>query len=139
LDGGTGDSTTYAPEFAAFCEHARLSNCLPLEEVILIGDRKMPTKENQLSWLRLGLGYIGPVTLQEHHRQTLQELLTAGRTWEELPYVAKRDANQKREERTIYRGLGHIVEVTDHLYLVRAACVYTAPWPNGRQFAARMK
>jgi transposase len=113
LDGGTGDSTTYAPEFAAFCEHARLSNFLPLSEVILIGDRKMPTEENQLSWLRLGLGYIGPVTLQEHHRQTLQELLAAGRTWGQLPYVAKRDANQKPEEQTIYRSLGHIVEVTD--------------------------
>ena len=54
LDGGTGDSTTYAPQFAAFCEHAQLSNFWPLQEVILIGDRKMPTEENQLT-VRLSL------------------------------------------------------------------------------------
>ncbi|MBM4465488.1 MAG: hypothetical protein FJ014_08060 [Chloroflexi bacterium] len=113
LDGGTGDSTTYAPQFAAFCEHARLANFLPLEEVILIGDRKMPTEENQLTWLRLGLGYIGPMTMQEHHCQTLQELLAAGRTWEELPYVAQQDADKDPKERTAYRGLGHTIEVTD--------------------------
>lgn len=113
LDGGTGDSTTYAPQFAAFCEHARLSNFLPLEEIILIGDRKMPTEENQLAWLRLGLGYIGPVTMQEHHRQTLRELLAAGQSWEELPYVARRDADKDPQERTVYRSLGHFVEVTD--------------------------
>jgi len=94
LDGGTGDSTTYAPQFAAFAEHARLANFLPLEEIILLGDRKMPIEENQLTWLRLGLGYIGPVTLQEHHRQTLQELLAAGQRWEELPYVAQREAHK---------------------------------------------
>lgn len=34
LDGGTGDSTTYAPQFAAFCTHARVANFLPLEEII---------------------------------------------------------------------------------------------------------
>jgi transposase len=113
LDGGTGDSTTYAPQFAAFADHARLANFLPLEEVILLGDRKMPTEENQLTWLRLGLGYIGPVTIQDHHRQTLQELLAAGQSWEELPYVAQREANKPSEERTAYWGLGHIVEVID--------------------------
>lgn len=113
LDGGTGDSTTYAPQFAAFCEHARLSNFLPLEEIILIGDGKMPTEGNQLTWLRLGLGYVGPVTMQDHHRQTLRELLAAGQTWEELPYVAQRDADKDPQERTVYRGLGHTVEVTD--------------------------
>jgi hypothetical protein len=43
LSGGTGDSTTYAPQFAAFSDHARLARFLPLEDVILIGDRKMPT------------------------------------------------------------------------------------------------
>jgi hypothetical protein len=111
LDGGTGDSTTYAPQFAAFCEHAQLSNFLPLEEVILIGDGKMPTKENQLTWLRLGLGYIGPMTVQDHHRQTLRELLAAGQTWEELPYVAQREVD--KQERTVYRGLGYTVEVAD--------------------------
>jgi len=118
LDGGTGDSTTYVPQFAAFCEHARLSNFLPLEEVILIGDGKMPTKENQLTWLRLGLGYIGPMTVQDHHRQTLREWLAAGQTWEELPYVAQREVGKK--ERTVYRGLGHTVEVTDPEDLTRS-------------------
>ncbi len=78
LPGGTGDSTTYAPQFAAFSDHARLARFLPLEDIILIGDRKMPTAENQLTWLRLNLGYIGPITLQDHHRQTLRDLLAAG-------------------------------------------------------------
>ena len=113
LDGGTDDSTTYAPQFAAFCEHAQLAHFLPLDEVILMGDRKMPTEKNQLTWLRLGLGYIGPVTMQDHHRQTLQELLADGQTWEELPYVAQRDANKDPQERTVYRSLGHTVMVTD--------------------------
>lgn len=113
LDGGTGDSTTYAPQFAAFADHARLANFLPLEEIILFGDRKMPTEENQWTWLRLGLGYIGPITLQDHHRQTLQELLASGQGWEALPYVAQREANKQPEERTVYWGLGHIVEVID--------------------------
>lgn len=113
LDGGTEDSTTYAPQFAAFCEHARLSNFLPLEEVILIGDGKMPTEKNQLTWLRLNLGYIGPVKMQEHHRQTLRELLASGQSWEELPYVARREAHKDPQERTVYRGLGHTVQVTD--------------------------
>lgn len=113
LDGGTGDSTTYAPQFAAFAEQARLANFLPLEEVILIGDRKMPTQENQLTWLRLGLSYIGPVTLQEHHRQTLQELLDAEKSWEKLPYVAQREANKPEAKRTVYWGLGHTVAISD--------------------------
>lgn len=137
LDGGTGDSTTYAPQFAAFCEHARLSNFLPLEEIILIGDRKMPTAENQLTWLRLGLGYVGPLTMQDHHCQSLRELLAAGRTWEELPYVAQRDADKDPKERTVYRGLGHTVEVTDpedptrswsvrHLYIHSSALAQRA-------------
>lgn len=113
LDGGTGDSTTYAPQFAAFCAHAQLAQFLPLAEVILIGDRKMPTAENQLTWLRLDLGYIGPVTMQNHHRQTLRDLLAAGQQWAELPYVAQRDKSQPPERRTVYQGLGHMVEVTD--------------------------
>ena len=85
LDGGTGDSTTYAPQFAAFSDHVRLARFLPLEDVILLGDRKMPTAENQLTWLRLHLGYIGPITLQDHHRQTLRDLLEAGHPWQALP------------------------------------------------------
>ena len=113
LSGGTGDSTTYAPQFAAFSEHARLARFLPLEDVILIGDRKMPTAENQLIWLRLNLGYIGPITLQDHHRRTLRDLLDAGHTWQALPYVAKREAAKAPGQRTAYRGLGHTVTVTD--------------------------
>jgi hypothetical protein len=34
----------------------------------------MPTVENQLAWLRLGVSYIGPVTMQEPHRETLRGL-----------------------------------------------------------------
>lgn len=132
LDGGTGDSTTYAPQFAAFCEHARLANFLPIEEVILIGDGKLPTAENQLIWLRLGLGYIGPMTMQEQHRHNLRELLAAGQEWEELPYVSLREAAKDPKERNVYRGLGHTVKVTDpeeesrtwsvrHLYVYSSA------------------
>jgi transposase len=113
LSGGTGDSATYAPQFTAFSEHARLSRFLPLEEVILIGDRKMPTAENQLTWLRLNLGYIGPVTLQDHHRQTLRDMLDAGQTWQAFPYVAKREAGKPPAQCTVYRGLGHNVTVSD--------------------------
>ncbi len=115
LDGGKGDSTTYAPEFAAFCEHARLSEFLPLEEVLLIGDRKMPTQANQLTWLRQGLGYIAPVTMQDHHLTTLQNLLAAGHRWGELPYVPQREAGKSPTERTVYRGLSHTIKVTDPL------------------------
>ena len=113
LHGGTGDSTTYAPQFAAFCEHVRLANFLPLEDTILIGDRKMPTAENQLTWLRLNLGYIGPIPLQDQQRQTLRALLAVGQTWQAFPYVAQREAAKPPPERTVYRGLGHTVEVTD--------------------------
>src|SRR4029450_11805928 len=139
LHGGTGDSTTYAPQFAAFSDHVRLAPFLPLEDIILTGARKMPTAENQLTWLRLKLGYIGPMTLQDQHRQSLRDLLAAGRAWQALPYVAKRGAAQRtaggrgtalryvarREsakptaQRTGYRGLGHSVEVTDPEDLTR--------------------
>jgi transposase len=123
LDGGTGDSTTYAPQFAAFQAHARLAQFLPLAEVLLLGDRKMPTEENQLTWLRLGLGFIGPVTMQDHHRQTLRDLLAAGQTWQELPYVAQREADRPPAERTVYQGLGHTVTVTDPDNLPRSWAV----------------
>src|SRR6266705_6808415 len=113
LPGGTGDSTTYAPQFAAFSDQARLARFLPLEDIILIGDRNMPTAENQVTWLRLHLGYIGPITLQDHHRQTLRDLLDAGHTWQALPYVAKRDEAKLSAQRTLYRGLGHTVKVSD--------------------------
>ena len=65
---------------------------MPLEDTILIGDRKMPTAENQLTWLRLNLGDIGPIPLQDHQRQTLRALLAAGQTWQAFPYVAQREA-----------------------------------------------
>jgi transposase len=113
LHGGTGDSTTYVPQFAAFSEHVRLAHFLPLEDILLIGDRKMPTAENQLTWLRLHLSYIGPITLQDQHRQALRALLVAGQTWQALPYVAQRDAAKQPAQRTAYRGLGHTVEITD--------------------------
>ena len=113
LNGGAGDSPQYVPQFAAFCEHARLATWLPLHEVIVIGDRKMPTVENQLAWLRLGVSYIGPVTMQETHRETLRDLLKAGQTWRELPYVAQRDAQKERSARTVYAGLSHTVHMTD--------------------------
>jgi transposase len=131
LNGGAGDSPQYVPQFEAFCEHARLATWLPLHEVIVIGDRKMPTVENQLAWLRLGVSYIGPVTMQETHRETLRELLKAGQTWRELPYVAQRDAKKERSERTVYAGLSHTVPLTDpasgiqypvrHLYIRSSA------------------
>jgi len=50
LSGGTGDSSTSVPQFEACCEHARLARLLPLEEVMVIGDRKMPTADNQQAW-----------------------------------------------------------------------------------------
>ncbi len=43
LHGGTGDSTTYVPQFAAFSEHVQLAHFLPLEDIILIGDRAQRT------------------------------------------------------------------------------------------------
>jgi transposase len=113
LHGGTGDSTTSAPQFAAFSDHARRARFLPLEDIILIGDRKMPSAENQLTWLRLNLGYIGPMTLQDQHRQSLRALLAAGRAWQALPYVAKRESAMPTAQRTGSRGLGHSVAVTD--------------------------
>ncbi len=131
LSGGEGDSPNYVPQFEAFSQHAQLATMLPLEEIIVLGDRKMPTADNQLAWLRLGVGYIGPTTMQNHHRQTLQELLKQGQLWTELPYVAGRDAHKKKEERTIYQGVGHTVTLTDpenddeypvrHLYIRSSA------------------
>ena len=113
LPGGTGDSTTYAPQCAAFSDHARLARFLPLEDSILIGDRTMPTADNQLTWLRLHQGDIGPLTLQDHHRQTLRDVLEAGHPWQALPYVAKRESAKLLAQRTHDRGLGHTVTVSD--------------------------
>lgn len=112
LPGGTGDSTTYAPQCAAFSDHARLARFVPLEDLILIGDRTMPTADNQLTWLRLHLGSSGPITLQDHHRQTLRDVLEAGHTWPSLPYVATRESAKLPAQRTPDRGLGHPVTVS---------------------------
>ncbi|MFH1633827.1 MAG: hypothetical protein ABIG63_07420 [Chloroflexota bacterium] len=91
----------------------------------------MPTEENQLAWLRLGVGYIGPLTMQDHHRQALRELSSQGQIWTELPYVAQRDVNKDEGKRTVYRGLGHTVTLKDpktplsysvrHLYIHSSA------------------
>lgn len=113
LNGGQQDSKTYVPQFEAFCRHAQLATGLPLDQVIVLGDCKMPTQANQLAWLRLGVGYMGPMTMQDHHRQTLRELLATGQTWKPLPYVAQRDAGKAEDERTVYQGLGHTVTLTD--------------------------
>jgi hypothetical protein len=112
LPGGTGDSTTYAPQCAAFSDHARLARFLPLEDIILMGDRTMPTADHQLTWLRLPLGSSGPLTLQDHHRQTLRDVLEAGHPWQALPYVAKRESATLLAQRTHDRGLGHTVTVS---------------------------
>jgi transposase len=136
LSGGKGDSPNYVPQFEAFSQHAQLSTLLPLEEIIVLGDRKMPTEDNQLAWLRLGVGYIGPTMTQSHHYQTLRELLKQGQAWTELPYVAQRDVNKEKEERTIYQGVGHTVTLTDpesgdqhllrHLYIRSSALAQRA-------------
>jgi hypothetical protein len=131
LNGGEGDSPNYVPQFEAFCQHAQLAALVPLHEVIVLGDRKMPTEENQLSWLRLGVGYIGPTTMQAHHRQTLRALLDAGQMWTDLPYVAQREANKAPQERAVYQAVGHTVTLIDpesgevypvrHLYIRSSA------------------
>jgi transposase len=131
LNGGAGDSPASVPQFAAFCQHAQLATVLPLKDVIILGDRTMPTLENPLAWLRLGVGYIGPTTMQDHHHQTLRALLDAGQSWTALPYTARRETDKKADDRTVYRGVGHIVTLTDadtgvaypvrHLYIHSSA------------------
>jgi hypothetical protein len=91
----------------------------------------MPTAEKQLTWLRLHLGSIGPVTLQDHPRQPLRDQLDAGHTWHVLPYVAKREATKVPVQRTTYRGLGHTVTSSDpedpgHQWSVRHLSVHSS-------------
>jgi Domain of unknown function (DUF4277) len=74
LRGGPEDRPTSGPPCEAFCQHAQLATWLPLNEVIVMGDRKMPTGENPLAWVRLGGSSRGPTTLHEHHRQPLPTL-----------------------------------------------------------------
>lgn len=145
LSGSAGDSPHYVPQFEAFSQHAQLATWLPLEEIIVLGDRKMPTEDNQLAWLRLGVGYIGPTTMQPHHQQTVRELLKQ-QEWTVLPYVAKRDAHKKQEARTTYQGVGHTVTLTDpetgdqypvrHLYIRSSALSQRAAQRRADQMQA---
>lgn len=131
LNGSDGDSPAYVPQFESFLKHAQLASLLPLDEVIILGDGKMATQENQLAWLQLGVGYIGPITMQEHHQKTLQGLLEAGQEWRQLPYVAQRNAHKAEADRTVYKGISHTVTLTDaetgktypvrHLYIHSSA------------------
>lgn len=136
LNGGAGDSPNYVPQFEAFSQHAQLATLLPLAEIIVLGDRKMPTTDNQLAWLRLGVGYIGPTMMQSHHHQALRDLLSTGQTWLELPYLAQREAGKSKAEQTVYQGVGHTVTLTDpetgeaypvrHLYIRSSALAQRA-------------
>lgn len=144
LSGGEGDSPNYVPQFEAFNQHAQLARLLPLEEIIVLGDRKMPTEENQLAWLRLGVGYIGPTMMQSHHHQILRELLGRGQEWVELPYVAQRDRG--KDKHTLYQGVGHTVTLTDpetgdeypvrHLYIRSSALAQRAAKRRRDEMAA---
>jgi hypothetical protein len=129
LSGGTGDSPTSVPQFEAFCQHAPLATLLPLKEVIVIGDRQMPTVDNQLAWLRLGVSSMGPTTMQDAHRQALRTLLDEGQNWTVLPYVAGRETDKDQDDRTVYRGVGHTVELTEAdtgvAYPVRHLSIYS--------------
>jgi transposase len=129
LNGSDGDSPAYVPQFESFLKHAQLASLLPLDEVIILGDGKMATQENQLAWLRLGVGYIGPVTMQEHHQKTLQGLLKAGQEWRQLPYIAQRNAHKAEADRTVYKGISHTVlrdVETGKTYLVRHLYIHSS-------------
>ena len=130
LNGAAGDSPAYVPQFEAFCQHAQLASHLPLEQVIIFGDRKMPTAENQLAWLRLGVGYIGPQSWLEPQRQALRELLVRSQGWKALPYVAQREQPKAQPERTHYQGVGQTVSLADPatgtVYPVRQLYVHSS-------------
>lgn len=113
LSGGAGDSPAYAPEFEALCKYAELSKQLPLDEVILIGDRKMATKENQLRWLRAKVGYIGPQTMTEKDKEELRERLSGEETWKKSDYVSQRDEKKAAEKQNVYQYLGQTVSIED--------------------------
>jgi hypothetical protein len=113
LSGGAGDSPNSIPQCEAFGQHAQLATLLPVEEVLVIGDRKMPTAENQLAWWRLGVSSIGPTTMPDQHCQTLRTLVAEGHRWTVLPYVAQRETAKDATKRTVYRGVGHPVALTD--------------------------
>jgi hypothetical protein len=56
--GGEGDSPNHVLQFEVFCERAQLATMSPLDEVIVLGDRKTPTEKNQLAWLQLNVSCI---------------------------------------------------------------------------------
>lgn len=113
LDGNADDSPAYVPQFEAFCEHAELASLLPLNEVIVFGDSKMPSLENQIAWARVGVGSIGPVTMEDDDRKALHRLLDEGQEWKESAYVARRNRDKPREERAIYSLLGYTTSIVD--------------------------
>jgi len=69
--------------------------------------------------------------MQDQHCQTLRTLLAEGHRCTVLPYVAQRETAQDETKRTVYRGVGHTVELTDpatgipypvrHLYIHSSA------------------
>jgi len=130
LSGGSSDSPAYVPQFEALCQHADLAQYVPLHEVVVFGDRKMPTQDNQLAWARANIGSIGPVTLQAHHREMLQQLLATDRTWTTSTYVAQREQRLPPAKRTLYRYLGHTVTLRDpdtaREYAVRHVYVHSS-------------
>src|SRR2546430_17248258 len=63
--------------------------------------------------------------------QTLRTLLAEGQRWTVLTYVAGRETDKDKDDRTVYRGVGHTVALTDadtgvaypvrHLYVSSSA------------------
>src|SRR5437016_2081341 len=51
--------------------------------------------------------------MQEAHRQALRTVLEAGQRWSILPSIAQRERAKDQDDRTVYRGIGHSVELTD--------------------------
>jgi transposase len=129
LNGGTSDSTTYVPQFEAFLKHTELAGQLPLDQMLLIGDSKMPSQENQLTWLRIGVGYIAHLSMEESHQKALKKLLKKGQEWQPINYVSQHDAYKKPQDRPVYRLLGQDVAFKDHKagksYSLRHLYVYS--------------
>ena len=57
--------------------------------------------------------------MQEAHRQALCTVLEAGQRWSILPSIAQGARAQDQDDRTVYRGIGHSVELTDEELGVR--------------------
>ncbi|WP_347243423.1 hypothetical protein [Thermogutta sp.] len=79
-----------------------MANFSTSDEVIFLGDRQMPTEENQWTWLRLGLGLhwshhdAGPSL--PNPAGTVGHRSVLGRA----TYVAQQEAHESPEKRTIY-------------------------------------